>query len=180
MSASGGERARAATAGVGLATLRALIEPFYPGSPGDLPAPAGSLDFVEVFAGDQSISRGMRMLGYRGLSLDQRYDPSHNVLCPVGLMVLLHAVLNVRPGGVLWAAPPCSTWVWMSRFSSGRYLHVAGDPRSEYVRGQNALVERLLFVLEVAMARGVWWIIEQPASTLMFRHAPFEASAAKK
>jgi hypothetical protein len=28
---------------------------------------------------------------------------------------------TTKEGGLFWAAPPCSTWVWMSRGSTGRH-----------------------------------------------------------
>ena len=76
------------------------------------------------------------------------------MLCPIGFAMLLHAILRLRPGGVLWAAPPCSAWVFMSRHSSGRDVDVRGRQDSPYIQGQDALAERLVFLLEVATVRG--------------------------
>lgn len=129
---------------VSLATLTAYLTPYYGETDAHLPAPRErSLDFVEVFAGEQSVSRGLRAMGYVGVALDQRYDAAHNVLCPIGFLTLLHAVLHLKPGGLLWAAPPCSSWVFLSRASSGRHLDVRGDPTSAYIRARASLRARL-------------------------------------
>ncbi len=72
----------------------------------------GDIDFVEVFAGDAATSKAMRALGYSGLSLCVLLRPEHDVLTPCGFLVLLAAVLRLRKGTILWAAPPCSTWAF--------------------------------------------------------------------
>ncbi|MCP4241933.1 MAG: hypothetical protein GY772_15365 [bacterium] len=136
------------------------------------------MDFLEVFAGDAAITRGLQHLGYAGLALDARIDSAHDVLTPVGFAVLLKAAMEIRPRGLLWAAPPCSTWVWMSRHSSGRVGdRVAGNPNSAYVVSQNALVCRLLCILGICIQREVWFILEQPASSVMFEFAPVKRFA---
>ena len=52
--------------------------------------------------------------------MDLRRDERHNVLQPVGLITLLALVMRLRPGALLWMAPVCSTWVWVSRGTTGR------------------------------------------------------------
>ncbi len=146
-----------------------------------LPQPAvRDSDFVEVFAGDAAVSKGMRLLGYRGVTLDMRINPEHDVLRPAGFSTLLVAAMGIRPGGLLWAAPPCSTWVWLSRHSSGRDADPAGNSSSGYVVAQNALVCRLLLVLRVCMQRGVHFVVEQPASSCMFQYGPFARFLAQR
>ncbi len=64
------------------------------------PEPAvRDLDFVEVFAGDAAVSVGLRAFGYRGISMDVRRDPTHDVLTRTGFIALLEFVLRLRPGG---------------------------------------------------------------------------------
>ena len=134
-----------------------------------------AVDFVEVFAGAAAISKNHRALGYIGISLDVRVSQHHDVLSPVGLVLLLQQVLRMGPGSVLWCAPPCSTWVFMSRGTTKRSkLKPEGDVANDYILAQDALVERLVLVLEVAMAVGAWWIVEQPANTLMWHYPAFQ------
>ena len=133
-------------------------------------------DFVEVFAGSAVISSGLRSLGFRGASLDLRTSAHHDVLTPSGVLLLLQQVLLLRPGGILWRAPPCSTWVFMSRGSTGRSMEQPwGNAQSPYILSQDALVDRLVLALEVATARGAWWIVEQPATTLMWEYPSMRA-----
>ncbi len=137
-----------------------------------------TLHFGEVFAGHAAVSRAMQGLGYVGRSLDRSYDPSpqdgYNVLNPGGFLLLLSTALDIAPGGVLWAAPPCSTWIWLSRNSTGRNLAPQGNVLSRSVVAQNALVERLVLVLEILTLRRVHWIIEQPANSVMWQYPAME------
>ena len=133
-----------------------------------------NITFVELFAGEANWSCGMRSLSYEGVSIDARRNYAHDFLTPAGFMATLSAVLRIRPGGVFWAGPPCSTWVFMSRHSTGRDKDVRGNwESSPYVASQNALVSRLLVILRLCMARGVYYIIEQPRSSIMFEYPPF-------
>ena len=80
----------------------------------------GTSTLSRSFAGEMSVSRGLTAMGYTGASMDLRRDKRHNVLQPVGLITLLALVMRLRPGALLWMAPVCSTWVWMSRGTTGR------------------------------------------------------------
>ena len=81
--------------------------------------PVQDMDFVELFAGEAAVSYGMRALGYRGWTMDLRISLDHDLLSAAGFLQLLACLARLRPGGVFWAAPPCSTWVFMSRHSTG-------------------------------------------------------------
>ena len=146
--------------------LREVLLSMYPASNGE--PPARDLDYVEVFAGEAAVSRGLAALGYIGRSVDQRYHQElDDILTPRGFANLACNVARLRPGGLLWAAPPCSSWVFLSSSSTGRHISVEGYPRPG-VLSQNALVQRLLILSAFARARGVGFIWEQPASSQMF------------
>lgn len=133
------------------------------------------MSFVEIFAGDRSVSRSLQFLGYRGKSFDQRYTDNHNFLSPQGFLAVLTTLQQLHPGAIFWSAPPCSTWVWVSRSSTKRSREdVLGNESSEYIKSQNHLVTRLVYLLALADRLGVYWIIEQPQSSLMFRHPVME------
>jgi hypothetical protein len=131
------------------------------------------LDFVEIFAGERAVSKGMALLGYSGMPMDLRLDHRHDIMSAIGLVMLIVAIARLRPGGIFWAAPPCSTWVFLSRHSTGRDKVITGNPNSDYVVAQNALVERLLLVCRLCIARGVYFIIEQPMSSCMWEYPKF-------
>ena len=154
------------------AVLKALLMQMY----GCGRKPDRDLTFVETFAGDAAVSRGMRLLGFAGEALDMRRSASHDILTPVGFLVTLAAAMRIRRGGVFWAAPPCSTWVFLSRGSTGQNKSPSGNWKaSPYVASQNALVCRLLLLARLRIARQVYYIIEQPRSSCMFEYGPFAA-----
>ena len=135
------------------------------------------LDFVELFAGDHAVSRGLRAYGYRGLTFDIRtIDPKHDILTPVGFLAALAAINRLRPKGLLFAAPVCSTWVFMSRGSTGRDLTLAGHwQTSRSVKAANAMVARVAALCHFAAKAGSHFVIEQPASSVMYSYKPFKA-----
>ena len=136
--------------------------------------PDRDFSFVETFAGEAAVSRGMRLMGFAGETLDARRSVAHDILTPTGFLVTLAAVMRIRRGGLFWAAPPCSTWVFLSRHSTGRHKNPSGNWKtSAYVASQNALVCRLLLLARLCIARGVRYIIEQPRSSCMFAYGPF-------
>lgn len=136
-----------------------------------LPRVLKTRNFVEMFAGDKAVTKGLRLLGYHGDAIDVRFDSRHDLLTPTGFLLAIALVWGTAKFGVLWLAPPCSTWVWLSRSSTGRRPHrPAGDEHKENVMRQNMLVGRLCYLINLAWHLGVYFIIEQPASTVMFSY----------
>ena len=125
---------------------------------------------VETFAGDQAVTSGLRLLGYRIIPFDIRLDASHNLLCRVGFLAVLAAIMRTSRRGILWLAPPCSSWVWMSRHSTGRNRGALGNQENENVVRQNHLVSRVCYLVALAWKRGLYFIIEQPSSSVMWEH----------
>ncbi len=80
--------------------------------------------------------------------------------------------MRLRPGGILWAAPPCSTWVSLCVRSTGRDTSQDGNEESFYVQSQNALVCRMLLASALARSRGAVYTWEQPSDSSMLRRDP--------
>ena len=85
----------------------------------------------------------------------------------------INLVRRLRGHGLLFAAPVCSSWVWMSRAFRSKE-HPLGDERVECVRQGNLQVARLVLVLLYASFLGCTWIVEQPMSSLMWNHPRVE------
>ena len=131
-------------------------------------------DFGELFAGSAHLSKAMRMIGFKGVSLDREYDVAHDILTPAGFLVCLWLAMRIRRGGVFWFASPCSSWIWLARASTGRRADNVLGSSNDYIEGQNALVSRLCYIWAVLIKRGVYFIIEQPDSSLLFDHPKFK------
>jgi hypothetical protein len=130
---------------------------------------------AEFFAGEAQVSENLSQMGYTTQRFDLRYTKAHNVLTAVGFYVLLSAVYTTCLGGIVWLAPPCSSWVFLSRYSTGRHLGVLGHEYIENVRAQNALVARITYAVVLCIKRGVHWVIEQPISSVLWDHPRMQA-----
>lgn len=68
---------------------------------------------VELFAGCHSVTNGVKALGFPAIGLDvSTVSDMDDITSNVGFLRALTYVLSLCPGGLLWAAPPCSSWVW--------------------------------------------------------------------
>ena len=65
----------------------------------------------------------------------------------------------------------CSSWVYICRGTSGRKRwKPLGDQSKDFVKNGNLMVSRLAVILRILHAKGVFVIVEQPASSLMIYH----------
>jgi len=125
--------------------------------------------FIEMFAGDRSVTKGLWLLGYQGEPVDLRIQKTHDLMTPFGFLASIALIWGIAKGGLCWMAPPCSSWVWMSRHSTGRSKDDAkGNEKHTKVWCSNILVSRLCYLIALCWRRGVHFIIEQPSSSVMF------------
>lgn len=131
-----------------------------------------SIDFLEFFAGCMRVTSAWCRRGYRGKAYDVKYDPVCMDFCGTkGFITAIILVLQLVPGASSLAAPVCSSWVWMNRSTAGRKIwKILGREDREGVRLANLMVSRLVLLLVLMSIKGVWWIVEQPASSLMEYH----------
>eukprot|EP00969_Alexandrium_andersonii_P125266 5537792-Alexandrium_andersonii.AAC.1 len=77
---------------------------------------------AEYFAGEGNLSAGFRQLSYSAASFDLKSDANlQNLMTSDGMMVALSLALMLRPlVGFGHFGTVCSTWIWLSRSSTGR------------------------------------------------------------
>jgi hypothetical protein len=81
------------------------------------------------------------------------------------------ATLRMRRPALLWIGVVCSTWVWVSRYTTDRCrLNILGDPRSVNVRDGNLLAARTAVLAFLAASLGHTFIIEQPQTSFIAYH----------
>ncbi len=131
-----------------------------------------SLHCVEFFAGRAAVAQAFRRASLSSFAYDIKLETmSHDILHPQGFIEALRLCLALVPGGLAHLAPVCSTWVWMSRGSTGRTLATPlGSPQSRPVAEGNRMVARVALLLMVLHCRAAAWILEQPGSSLMLHH----------
>ena len=79
--------------------------------------------------------------------------------------------MRVWEGGLVWSGQVCSTWVWLARSSTRRTWELPlGNLLCPCVRAGNAMAARTSFFACFCYARGLDFVVEQPASSLLWRH----------
>ena len=130
---------------------------------------------VELFAGEQAISKAIRK-DFPAASFDKRYDLNQDLATTTGFALALNLVLRILNHGMLWTAPVCSSWVWISRSRTGRStLNASGNLKHLSVRTANRMVDFTVLLIVVAYARGVEVYLEQPCSSVMPHYPCVEA-----
>lgn len=125
------------------------------------------LDFLEVFSGEQSVSNGLRHLGFHGLAVDVLDNPSYDVAQPGGFLMCVRAVLSMKFGALLFLAPPCATWIWITRHSTSRSKELPHG-NGQAADMANTLVMRVCYLIALASSLGVRVVVEQPSSSLLW------------
>ncbi len=94
---------------------------------------------------------------------------------PNRFALAIRYVLRLHWGSLVWLAPVCGSWVFVSRSSTGRCkAFPMGRGGSNSVRIGNLMVSRLVLLLHLLKAKGCMWVVEQPASSLLYLHTRFQ------
>ena len=122
------------------------------------------------------MTKAFEAFGFRGCTFEVKHARvTQNILTREGFLFALTLIWRLAPKSIIVMAPVCSTWVYMSRSRTMRseaFPHGATDRR--LVRDANVMISRLCFLIELAEARGVWWVVEQPLTSIMHLHKRFQ------
>ena len=98
-----------------------------------------------------------------------------DILSPLGFLHAVKFALKLRRGAQCVLAPVCSSWVWLNRGTSGRSeLTPLGNETVPSVRFANLVVSRVALLLYILSSKCVFWILEQPVSSLMEHYPRFQ------
>lgn len=135
-----------------------------------------NLEYLDLFAGGGVVSTVFAGGGHAADVYDIAVDPTCDILSARGFAVACDKIARVRAGGLAMAGPPCSLWTFLSSSVHRRSDQCPqGDTTNRKVRMSNALVSNLCVLLQWAHSRGVYWVLEQPATSRMWEFAPVEA-----
>ena len=132
-----------------------------------------SVDAVEFYAGRRTIQRAFVVHGdMQALAFDKSYDDEAQDFCKdIGFLHSIMLALRIRARGLSFWATVCSTWVFMSRSSTGRDVTCPlGSSRFTCVQEANLMVARFALLVRVLAAKFCAFGLEQPATSLMARH----------
>jgi hypothetical protein len=134
------------------------------------------LDFLEVFCGQGNLNKAFVDGGFQAIGIDREHGPEQDIGNVVGLTFLVRSVMRLKAGGLLWLAPPCKNWVFLSspqhkRKKSNGFL---GENPNFTSKEANSLLYIMAAVIRLAVARGVHFILEQPIDSQMMKTACME------
>ena len=84
------------------------------------------------------------------------------------------ACLRSGRNAVIWLGVACNTWVSTSRGSTGRSFAIPeGRCQHKSVADANVMASRAALIALLCSALELVWVVEQPRSSLLFRHDRF-------
>lgn len=141
------------------------------------------LHVVELWCGVMAIVLAARAKGLKAEGYDINRIPgttdvpkskmSENIISQEGFENAVTLVMRCM--GLLWMAPVCSSWIFANMANTKRNRgNVQGDQSYGPVRDGNQMADVSGFFLHLAMRRGLTAVIENPASSLIFRYPNLE------
>ena len=128
------------------------------------------LGVIECFAGEGEITKACASSRLRVKAFDIDYDDAHDVETDRGFLLWLETLMFLRPGGLLWMAPVCSSWAWINNHTSGRTrFEPWGKDRAKHTVSGNIQCVRCLLLAFLARTVSCHVVIEQPLSSSMMR-----------
>ena len=145
------------------------------------------LDVAELWSGVEAIVSAARVAGFTAEPFDKFRvpgvtdtddpDTTEDILLEAGFRRALSLVLRLRPGGLLWMAPVCSSWIFLNLKNTMRTRvrgpRFQGNLKFLPVQEGNRMAEMAAFLFLVAVFRGVHAVVENPAGSMMFNYAIF-------
>lgn len=132
-----------------------------------------SIDAIEFYAGRRTIQRAFVVHeGMRAAAFDKSYaDEAQSFTTDIGFLHSVVLALRLRARGLSFWATVCSTWVFMSRSSTGRdETCPLGSARFQCVQDANLMVARFALLVRMLAAKSCAFGLEQPATSLMAKH----------
>jgi hypothetical protein len=144
------------------------------------------IDSLELFAGKKAFTNAVRDTGRVAIGIDlsdattDLQSDLYDFLTARGFILATHFAARLGLGAQHLTAPVCSTWVWMSRGSTGRSgLNPLGNLRSSKVSDANIMVSRVCLIIMICLAKGIFFVCEQPRGSLLELHPRFQAMVKK-
>ncbi len=131
---------------------------------------AKTADVAEIFCGVGSICKAGVALGYCCEGFDKEMDQDMNVFCAAGLEKVVKMVGRIKPGGLLWLSPDCSSFCGLCIAQTERSLqNPEGNQSRTCVTNGNymAQVSMMLFVLGWML--GAHPVLENPAGNWIWK-----------
>ena len=131
------------------------------------------LHSVELFSGKAANTKGVEEYGLNAIGYDKLYSSKQNIITEAGFRYAISLILRLKPGGSVWAAPKCSSWIFMCTSHSKRCgANPTGDTNVAWVREGNEIAKRTIALLMLAVSIGAFIYMEQPTSSFLPKAQP--------
>ncbi|CAL1141078.1 unnamed protein product [Cladocopium goreaui] len=146
------------------------------------------LDVVELFAGVASIHGAAQGAGVASAAYDIIRDPgrsdsqgedSEDFSCKQGFINAIKLVMRLRPKGLCFLAPRCGPWMWLNVVKTRRCLQNQYWGDRVYNQEANESAIGCIILMELAEAREVEPVMENPVKSYIFHWPPFKIAMTK-
>ena len=160
--------------------LQQLMSPFWTHMDiYDQEAGGRVLEGVELFSGAAQMSWAMINRNIPWMWFDQVHEEDwgrEDMTTLQGFHMAMLRVLQIKPGGLCWAALECKTHVWIGRSTTGRSSDFpAGDITQSRIAKANCCVGYTTLLLLLCWLRDVQFIIEQPMNSILVTIEPLRS-----
>lgn len=134
------------------------------------PSNTRALDSLDIFAGKGNFCAECQAGGKTSMTVDILHDKkNHDILTRTGFFYVLQCILTMVEYGMILCGPPCGLFVFLSASYHRRSMDFPyGDQSKPKIRGANQLVINLIVLLAVAHKRKIFFVMEQPASSVLW------------
>jgi len=134
--------------------------------------------FLDLFAGVANATKIWSGAGYCTATVDESHHPGErvmNFLTPPGFLLVIYIVLNEVEEAVNLLGPECGSWGLPARGTSLRtYVNIFGAMAVPFVAEANECIGKIVMALYLIVAKHAFYVLEQPAQSLMERSPRFE------
>ena len=83
----------------------------------------GPIGYAEFFAGQAEQSKAFEGVGLRGHTHDIKNGRHYDICGDSGFALAVNSICRLLPGSIAPMGPTCSSWIFLSRSTSGRPIN---------------------------------------------------------
>ena len=127
---------------------------------------------LSIFDGTGGMSSAFFEVGWLTSSFEISRDPIlQDVLSLQGTQAVLQAIMRMPMDALVWLAPPCGSWGWLSRSKSRRSsASPEGNINDSWVHANNLLADWVALILRLLTSLGIYFVLEQPTDSCLHRY----------
>ena len=125
-------------------------------------------DSYEQFAGKKEVSVAFALKEYTAIASDIQDSEALDICSDHGFVAAIMMAIMTKWGGFFQGGPVCSSMVFLCRRITQRCWSMpSGNSGVQCVAIGNMMHERVVMLVHILDALGIWWIIEQPITSVM-------------